>query len=149
MACSSTPLGLQVPISVLLYVRVSDGRGVPPSLGFLLLQSRRQPSPAFSPLPEGEWKSPTLTWMATATYSMRGCCAMDGKSCFKGLQGLLVNISIYLLLHFQRRVGTDGANFACGCSYYEGILGSWAHKMLLWGCVLIALFLAVLRLVYF
>lgn len=66
MACSSTPLGLQVPIGVLVYVRVSDGCGVPPSLGFLLLQSRCQPSPAFSPLPEGEWKSPMLIWVATA-----------------------------------------------------------------------------------
>lgn len=66
MACGSTPLGLRVPTAVPLCLWVSDGCGVPPSLGFLLLQSRRQPAPAFSPLPEGEWKSPMLIWVATA-----------------------------------------------------------------------------------
>jgi len=63
---------------------------------------------------------------------MRGCCTTDGKSYLKGLQRLLVNISILLLSHFQRRVDADGAT--CGCWCCVGRPGSWALRMLLWGC---------------
>lgn len=58
-------------------------------------------------------------------YSMRGCCTTDGKSYLKGLQRLLVNISILLLSHFQRRevpmeplvaVGAVGGGRAAGLS---------------------------------
>lgn len=35
-------------------MRVSDGCGLPPAPGFLLLQSWCQPTPAFSSLSEGE-----------------------------------------------------------------------------------------------
>lgn len=54
MACSFIPPCLQVSTEVSLSVWISDGYSVPPAPGFLLLQSRCQPPPAFSSLSEGE-----------------------------------------------------------------------------------------------
>jgi len=71
-------------MEVSLFVRISDGCGVPPTPGFLLLQSRCQPPPALSSLSEGESELTELG-RTSAAVDVEESCAGWGELWLAGL----------------------------------------------------------------